>query len=115
MNTADLSASLVGTEFEPSTFNWARRDCVIYALGVGARPEDDLDFVYEGQGPVVLPTYAVIPGMAVLRGRFADQVWPGDRIVTKMWHDGDDAAIVQAETHDGTIVFSQARATTTGA
>ena len=46
-----------------------------------------------------------------LRGRFADHVWPGDRIVTKMWHDGDDAAIVQAETDDGTVVFSQAKAT----
>jgi len=279
MNTADLSAELVGTEFEPSTFSWARRDCVIYALGVGARPQEDLDFVYEGRGPAVLPTYAVIPGMAVLRGlgkavkldftrllhgeqgvtqhrvmppkgdleltgrivevwdkgnaavigvegmasdgdgplftvysslffigaggfsgdrgpstksvnvppgrapdvviehdtrpeqgamyrlsgdtnpihidpdfavaagfkgpflhglctygvigravlaglcdgqvdrfgslrgRFADQVWPGDRIITKMWHDGDDTAIVQAETQDGTVVFSQARAT----
>jgi acyl dehydratase len=36
---------------------------MLYALGVGARPAAELDFLYEGRGPKVLPTYAVIPGL----------------------------------------------------
>jgi len=63
-----LSSSLVGTEFEPSTFAWTQRDCVLYALGIGARPDEELDFLYERRGPVTFPTYAVIPGMGVIRG-----------------------------------------------
>lgn len=34
--------------------------CILYALGVGAR-RDELDFLYEGRGPRVLPTFAVVP------------------------------------------------------
>ena len=36
---------------------------MLYAVGVGAMPDKELDFLYEGRGPKVLPTYAVIPGM----------------------------------------------------
>jgi acyl dehydratase len=39
---------------------------MLYALGVGSKPADELEFVYEGKGPLVLPTYAVIPGMRAL-------------------------------------------------
>ena len=49
-----------------------------------------------------------------LRGRFADQVWPGDCVITKLWHDGENGFIVQAETQEGAVVFSQARATAIG-
>ena len=46
---------------------------MLYALGVGARPPGDLDFVYEGCGPVALPTYGVIPGlMAAMGGVFGE-------------------------------------------
>lgn len=68
MTKKELSSDLVGVEFEPSTFSWKDKDVMLYALGVGARPDDDLDFVYEGKGPKVLPTYAVIPGMRALGG-----------------------------------------------
>lgn len=44
-------------------------------------------------------------------GRFADQVWPEDSIVTKLWKT-DDGALVQAETQKGNVVLSQAKATT---
>jgi acyl dehydratase len=33
---------------------------VLYALGVGAKREE-LDFLYEGRGPKVLPSFAVVP------------------------------------------------------
>lgn len=61
-----LSPDLVGTEFEPLQLEWSKKDVMLYALGVGAGPERELDFVYEGRGPAVLPTYAVIPGMRAM-------------------------------------------------
>jgi acyl dehydratase len=45
------------------TYQW--KDVVLYALGVGARRDSELDFLYEGRGPKVLPTYAVVPTFAV--------------------------------------------------
>ena len=41
---------------------------MLYALGVGCKPDDQLEFVYEAKGPKVLPTYAVIPGMLSMGG-----------------------------------------------
>ena len=46
-----------------------------------------------------------------LRGRFADQVWPGDRITTEQWFDGDGGAILQVSTDRGIDVLTQATAT----
>ena len=43
--------------------------------------------------------------------RFADQVYFGDSIITKMWVTKPGEAIVQAETQKGNVVLSQARAT----
>lgn len=39
-------------------YDW--KDTVLYALGVGARVSE-LDYLWEGRGPKVLPTYAVVP------------------------------------------------------
>jgi len=61
-----LSPDLVGTKFEPVQISWTQKDTMLYALGVGSKPADELDFLYEGKGPKVLPTYAVIPGMRAL-------------------------------------------------
>jgi acyl dehydratase len=61
-----LSPDLVGTKFEPVEISWTQKDTMLYALGVGSKPADELEFVYEGKGPLVLPTYAVIPGMRAL-------------------------------------------------
>ena len=59
-----LSSDLVGLKGEPSTYSWDAKDALLYACGVGARPYEDLDFLFEGKGPKVLPTFAVIGGMA---------------------------------------------------
>ncbi len=61
-----LSADLVGTKFEPITTSWRAQDTMLYALGVGAKPATELEFLYEGKGPWVLPTYAVIPAMLAM-------------------------------------------------
>ena len=39
------------------------KDTALYALGVGAKREE-LDFLYEGRGPKVLPSFAVVPKFA---------------------------------------------------
>ena len=61
-----LSPDLVGVEFAPVNISWNEKDTMLYALGVGAKPTKELAFLYEGKGPLVLPTYAVIPGMRAL-------------------------------------------------
>ena len=63
-----ISSDLVGMTFEPVPFSWDAKDVMLYAVGVGANPEGELEFVYEGKGPKVLPTYAVIPGMFSMGG-----------------------------------------------
>lgn len=63
-----ISSKLVGMTFEPMAYEWSSKDTMLYALGVGAKPEHDLDYVYENKGPRVLPTFAVIPGMLSMGG-----------------------------------------------
>lgn len=63
-----ISSDLVGMTFDPIPFAWETKDVLLYAVGVGAKPERELEFVYEGKGPRVLPTYAVIPGMLSMSG-----------------------------------------------
>ena len=63
-----ISSDLVGMTFEPVPFKWDSKDTMLYAVGVGAKPEGELEFVFEGKGPKVLPTYAVIPGMFSMGG-----------------------------------------------
>lgn len=57
---ATLSDGLVGTALEPAMFRWSETDAILYALGVGARPPDELDLLDEHRGPAVLPTFALI-------------------------------------------------------
>jgi acyl dehydratase len=60
-----LKLDLVGAPFEPVRHAYTWRDTVIYALGVGARL-GELDYLYEGRGPKVLPTFAVVPSFRSL-------------------------------------------------
>ncbi len=55
-----LSLDAVGKRTAPRRFSYGWRDCVLYALGVGAT-QDDLRYVSEMEGPKVLPTFAVVP------------------------------------------------------
>src|SRR4051812_1805777 len=55
-----LDLSLVGKDSAPSVFTYAWKDVVLYALGIGAK-KDELDFLYEGRGPKVIPSFAVVP------------------------------------------------------
>jgi acyl dehydratase len=61
--TLDLSA--VGHETEPFFFEYTEKDVILYALGIGAKREE-LDYLYEGKGPLVYPSFAVVPSYAAL-------------------------------------------------
>ncbi len=58
--TMPFDLSLAGKPGAPSTFHVTWRDTALYALGVGAKREE-LDYLYEGRGPRVLPSFAVVP------------------------------------------------------
>jgi acyl dehydratase len=55
-----IKLDLVGKKSDPIPFAYNWKDVVLYALGVGGKV-DELDFLYEGRGPKVLPTFAVVP------------------------------------------------------
>ena len=64
-----LSSDLVGLTSDPMPVSWKQHDVQLYACAVGARPDAELDFLYEGRGPKVLPTFGVMrasAGMALL-------------------------------------------------
>jgi acyl dehydratase len=66
MTKMPISGDLVGLSVDPIAHTWTERDVMLYALGIGCRPPDDLDFIYEGHGPKVVPTFAVIPGLRAM-------------------------------------------------
>jgi acyl dehydratase len=55
-----IKLGLVGKKSDAVPFSWTWKDTVLYGLGVGGKV-DELDFLYEGRGPKVLPTFAVVP------------------------------------------------------
>jgi len=79
--------SLVGKLGAPSVYSYTWKDVVLYALGVGAK-RDELDYLYEGSGPKVLPSFAVVPKFPPLLdllsrsgGSLANVVYGGERVV----------------------------------
>jgi acyl dehydratase len=65
-----LDLSLVGKPGAPDTFEYSWRDTALYALGVGAKA-GELDYLYEGRGPRVLPSFAVVPMFRPMLERLA--------------------------------------------
>lgn len=61
-----LNLALVGKSSDPTTYTYSWRDTVLYALGVGAKVPDELDVLFEMQGPKVLPTFAVVPSFTAM-------------------------------------------------
>src|SRR5690349_13820306 len=61
-----LNFDLVGKPQPALDLTYTWRDTVLYALGVGAKMPNDLPYLYEAQGPKVLPTFAVVPGFPAL-------------------------------------------------
>lgn len=74
MSPVPLSPALVGQTTDPTPVSWDTSAVLLYACGVGAQPATELDFLYEGRGPRVLPTYAVIPGSHALGALLASGI-----------------------------------------
>jgi len=60
-----LNPSAVGVESSTFTMRYDWKTLVLYALGVGAK-RLELDYLYEGRGPKILPTFAVVPAYPVM-------------------------------------------------
>src|ERR1700758_562645 len=67
-----INPDAVGYTSEPTQVSWDSKDCLLYALGVGAGASDptgfELEFTTENSQDVtqrVLPTFAVIAGSAL--------------------------------------------------
>jgi acyl dehydratase len=82
-----LDLAVVGkhTEAHRVTYTW--KDVVLYALGIGAK-KDELDYLFEGKGPKVIPSFAVVPEFAPMfealrmtNANFAMVVFGGERVV----------------------------------
>lgn len=66
MAAKPISSDLVGETFDPVDIAWQEKDTQLYAVAVGSRPEQELDFLYENRGPKVLPTFCVIPSLNIM-------------------------------------------------
>jgi acyl dehydratase len=82
-----LDLSLAGKPGPASVLQYTWKDVVLYALGVGAK-RAELDYLYEGRGPKVLPSFAVVPKfqpmldlLAKTGGNLAMIVHGGERVV----------------------------------
>jgi acyl dehydratase len=75
-----LDPSRVGLTAGPTRYAYDWERTTLYALGVGATV-NELDYLYEGRGPKVLPTFAVIPSYAALQAAMADAGVSFDNVV----------------------------------
>lgn len=67
-----INPEAVGTTSDPVEYSWTSKDCLLYAVGVGAGTTE-LAFTTENSQNVpqeVLPSFAVIVGMAASGGAF---------------------------------------------
>jgi acyl dehydratase len=60
-----LKMDVIGKPSSPITHGYSWKDTVLYALGVGAKVSE-LDFLFEGQGPKVVPSFAVVPSFSAM-------------------------------------------------
>ncbi|HXS18940.1 MAG TPA: MaoC/PaaZ C-terminal domain-containing protein [Polyangiaceae bacterium] len=94
--TLDLSA--VGYETAPFSFEYDFKTTILYALGIGCS-ENDLDYLYEGRGPKVMPSFAVVPSYPAL----APLVERAGADMTKVVHGAQSITLHAAIPAQGTL------------
>ena len=60
-----INRDLVGKVTTPVQHRYTWKDTVLYALGVGGKL-DEVDYLFEVNGPKVLPTFAVVPSFQAM-------------------------------------------------
>jgi acyl dehydratase len=97
-----LDPTAVGWESPPRETSWRSKDCLLYALGVGAGPAD-LPYVTENSIGV---EHRALPTMAVVLGRFDDEVWQalGTFSWAMMVHGGQEVVLHRPVPSEGRIV-----------
>jgi acyl dehydratase len=93
-----LDLSIVGKPTAPVSFSYAWKDAVLYALGIGARA-DELDYLYEGRGPRVYPSFAVVPSF----GPMLDVVVKSGGDLAMIVHGGEKVLIKKPLAPGGTL------------
>jgi acyl dehydratase len=83
-----LDIQSVGATTDPFVLEYDWKTVALYALGVGAK-KDELDFVYEGRGPRVLPTFAIVPSYGPVWALFERTGCD----MTKIFHGGQSIRI----------------------
>lgn len=94
-----LDLSVVGKPSEPKPFTYGWKDVVLYALGCGAK-KDELDYLYEGRGPQVLPTFAVVPTFGPMFDVLAQTGGDFSMVV----HGGQKVVLHRPIPHEGTLL-----------
>lgn len=75
-----LDVGAVGIETEEYRLRYDWKTLVLYALGIGAK-SDELDYLYEGRGPRVYPTFGVVPAYPALTALIGKSGGRLDRLV----------------------------------
>jgi acyl dehydratase len=83
-----LDIQSVGATTDRFVLEYDWKAVALYALGVGAK-KDELDFVYEGRGPRVLPTFAIVPSYGPVWALFERTRCD----MTKIFHGGQSITI----------------------
>ena len=96
---SEVDLSIVGKMSGPVIYDYDAKDVILYALGVGAGPED-LPLIYEGApgGLKVLPSFCLVAAMKVLF-RVAEGVdWP------RFIHGGQALRVYQPLPPEGRLI-----------
>lgn len=86
-----LDTSAVGVAAEPLFFEYDWKTVVLYNLGVGCRRQE-LDYLYEKKGPLVVPSFAVVPSYPALR----PLVEKAGADMTRVVHGGQSIRLLRA-------------------
>lgn len=94
-----LDREALGQSALPTTFSYDWKDLATYALGIGAK-KDELDYLYEGKGPKVYPTFAVVPSFPAMMAAIG--LTKGD--VTTVVHGSQSVRVKKPIGPKGTLV-----------
>lgn len=93
-----LDLTSVGKETRVHTLSYDWKTLVLYALGIGAK-RSELDYLYEGRGPRVYPSFAVVPCYALLDDLVELSQGPYDQVI----HGGQSIRVHRPIPTEGTL------------